>query len=502
LWTNRYNGPGNGWDLANAIAVDADGDIYVTGVSWGSSSNADYATIKYSSAGMPLWTNRYNGPEDSGDAATSIAVDTTGGVVVTGYSAGGVDSWPDFATINYSSAGLPLWTNRYNGPGNAYDQPNAVAVGAPGNAYVTGRSASNNSDPYNYDYATIAYSSAGGPLWTNHYNGPGDRDDEARGAAADANGNVYVTGYSWGGASFNDYATIGYSSAGTELWVNRYNGEENMDDQAQAVAVDASGNVAVTGWSWGGSHDYLTIKYSSAGVPLWTNRYDGLADLDIATAIALDASGNVYVTGYSIGTVEPDSDYATIKYSSAGVPLWTNRYNGPGERDDSASAVAVDAKGNVYVTGSSQGSGGVYDYATIAYSSVGVSLWTNRYNGPGDGEDRAVALAVDATGNVYVTGYSVGIGSSYDFATIKYAAAVLTPPVITTTVLAGTNLVFGGTGGTVGSTYYVLASSDMAAAVTNWSRVATNIFAADGSFSVTNTVNPAKGTQFFRLEVP
>src|SRR6185295_5092027 len=99
-----------------------------------------------------------------------------------------------------------------------------------------------------------------------------------------------------------------------------------------------------------------------------------------------------------------------------------NRYNGPGNSSDSsdyAKAVAVDASGNVFVTGSSVGSAGNDDYATIAYSGAGVPLWTNRYDGPGNYSDIANAVAVDASGNVFVTGSSVGSG--YDYATIAYS---------------------------------------------------------------------------------
>jgi hypothetical protein len=102
------------------------------------------------------------------------------------------------------------------------------------------------------------------------------------------------------------------------------------------------------------------------------------------------------------------------------MPLWTNRYNGPGNSSDMAYAVAVDSSNNVIVTGYSYGNGTDQDYTAIKYSSAGVPLWTNRYNGPGDSSDVASALAVDGSNNVIVTGYSMGSGSDYDFATIKY----------------------------------------------------------------------------------
>ncbi len=250
--------------------------------------------------------------------------------------------------------------------------------------------------------------SGGVPLWTNRYHGPENGQEIAVGVAVDSIGNVVVTGTSvW--SRWHDYATIKYSNAGVPLWTNRYDGPDGPtgSDYASAVAVDGSDNVIVTGSSQGGgSLDYATIKYSSAGVALWTNRYGasglGIGD-DIATALAVDSSGNVFVTGNS--TERSWFGYATIAYSSAGVPLWTNRYNEPGAYGESfAYAVAVDGSGNVFVTGSGSSDANSNPcYATIKYSGDGEPLWTNRFRGPLN-DDVSTALAVDRDGNVFVTG--------------------------------------------------------------------------------------------------
>ena len=190
-----------------------------------------------------------------------------------------------------------------------------------------------------------------------------------------------------------------------EEWVARYDGPLGRG-RAIALAVDTEGNVYVTGSSTGSgtAEDYATVKYSSEGEELWVARYDGPGgDDDYALALALDSDGNIYVTGSSEGS-DLCSDYATVKYSPAGEELWVARYDGPGDGNDWGYALALDSDGNIYVTGSSGGLDTGEDYATVKYSSEGEELWVARYDRPGGGSAVANALAVDSEGNVYVTG--------------------------------------------------------------------------------------------------
>ena len=366
------------------------------------------------------WVARYKGPGNDFDAGEAIAVDGSGNVYVTGRSAD-----PDFsthyATVKYNSVGQQQWVARYHGSGNYHDAPTAIAIDNSGNVYVTGYSFGSDTD---YDYATIKYSSTGQELWVGRYNGPNNGDDGAEGIAVDGSGNVYVTGVSRGANGFSDYVTIKYNSAGQELWVDRYYSRPgNYSDEAYAIAIDGSGNAYVTGASLfynAASYDYGIIKYDSAGQRQWVARYNGTGNRDdYAVAIEVDNSGNVYVTGSS-WTSESDYDYATIKYNAAGQQEWVARYNGPGNGSDYPRTVAIDNSGNVYVTGESTGLDTGFDYATVKYNFMGREQWVVRYDGRASLDDESDAIAVDDAGNVYVTGGSPGLGTDYDYATIKY----------------------------------------------------------------------------------
>jgi hypothetical protein len=497
-WVQRHSEAGSLENLPRAIAVDSSGNAIVTGSS--TDTNAfdlkHWVTIAYSSSGAPMWTNRYHGPDFYDDQPNAVAVDAAGNAFVTGVSFGG-GSGQDYVTIKYSSAGVALWTNRYNGPGNGNDGANAVVVDGSGNVIVAGLSVGTIGLSSYFDYATIKYSGAGVPLWTNRYNGPANNEDQATDVAVAGSGNVFVTGYSFASDGRSDYLTIAYSSAGVPLWTNRYNGPVNdSDDYARAVAVDGNGNVFVTGDSWNGSvQEYATIAYSGAGAPLWTNRYHtpGSGN-NFARAIAADSNGNVFVTGKAGG-------FATIKYSNAGMPLWTNRYNGPSgfSFDDTARAIAVDGGGNLIVTGDSYRDFVTRDIATIAYSNAGIPLWTNRYNGPANGDDVPLtkqSLALGPGGSVYVTAASDGDNSDetvFDFATVKYV--ISGPSLFITRSNASVILSW-----PVSALNFQLQENTDLSLSNGWSIVAAARSTNNGFISV--TLPGGDGRRFFRLGSP
>ncbi len=415
LW-QRSTGLGTG-ETGKDVVVDAANNVYVACGDDGGGSAQDYIAIKYNSSGVTQWFQTYTGLGFRDDPKY-IRVDGSGNVYISG------DSWRstnpgarDFTTVKYNASGVQQWIARNNVPESGSATASGLGIDGASYIYVAGTVACGDVTLMKY------HPSSNNPLWTSFSNHDGF--SSATGSTTDRFKNTYVIGILWNGTTGNDFVTVKYDSNGTTLWQATYDGPAGLTDNAAAIAIDTLGNVYVTGASEGNGtgYDYATIKYNSAGVQQWVSRYNGPAfGHDRATAIALDGQLNVAVTGYSpvaAGTL----DYATVKYDAGGQLLWIARYNGSSNGNDSPTSIAIDQAGNVYVTGTSDSTGVLYDYATIKYNPAGVSQWIARYNGPANDGEVANAITVDQTSNVYVTGWSVGVGTGNDFATIKYNAA-------------------------------------------------------------------------------
>lgn len=407
----------------NSITVDATGNVYVTGYG-GSGTAIDFVTIKYTASGDTVWVRTYTflGEASSDDKAVALAVDGSGNVYVTGFSLRSVSPAVryDYATVKYNSSGVQQWVRRYSGVGGD-NQPTALALDASGNVYVTGYSA-DTTDITGDDYATVKYDSAGNSLWAVRYhNGISGGDDRASAIGVSSTGIVYVTGSGAIASSFkSEYVTIRYNrSTGDTVWTRHYKQSTSDEAVAYDLAVDASGSAYVTGSSLKVLNDYdaATVKYDSLGNQAWASRYDNSSG-DEGFTLAVDGSGNVYVAGWTLDSLT-SYDYLTVKYNSAGTFQWANRYAGPGTLSDAVAQLVLDGSGNVNVTGTNNS-----HFATLQYNSSGVQQWVQTYIGPGATFDAALSMAISSSGQVYVTGGSAA-GNGSIFTTVKYEQATI-----------------------------------------------------------------------------
>jgi hypothetical protein len=151
----------------------------------------------------------------------------------------------------------------------------------------------------------------------------------------------------------------------------------------------------------------------------WIKTINGNANGDDkALCITTDKSGNVYQAGF-ITRITTGIDICVAKYNSSGVQQWINYYAGPQIGEDKAFGIVVDNYNNVFITGYSEGLGSCSDITVIKYNSSGIQQWVYRYNAPGNSEDKAFGIVADNAGNVFVTGYITQQGSGTDIYTFK-----------------------------------------------------------------------------------
>lgn len=432
LWSVAFNGSVSGVDSGYAIAIDASDNLIVTGYTNDVGEGANIRTIKYNGTnGATLWNLSATGKAIGLDVGFAVNVDTSGNVLVSGRSAEPVVG-SQIRTVKYNGAsGSVMWNTLQSALGAATIAPGTLAYkplkfDTNGDVIATGRSVEGASG---FNMRTAKFNgTTGAPIWNVTYNGTEQSAavaaDAGNAVAVDASGDVFVTGISSETGILTNMRTIKYSGAnGAELWNIVYANASNLAGRGNAIAVDTSGNVFVAGGTTElfGQENMRTIKYNGAnGSVLWNAVFTGTsAGPNAANAIIVDGIGNVIITGQSNDSV--NNNMHTIKYNGAtGAVLWSANFVGSGQ-SAAGYAIATDASNNVFVTGSSSDTAGGTNFRTIKYNSTtGAAMWNASYNGSANGFDASLAIAIDAGGNAIVTGRSTDAPGNINIRTIKY----------------------------------------------------------------------------------
>jgi len=409
-------------DDAGAVTSHTAGVTDITATSSSDPTMSDTITLTVDAPGVLRWTRQFGTSEE--DFATGVATDADGNVYAVGATFGDLEGanagFGDAFVRSYRGDGTLRWTRQFGTTSDG--RAEGVATDASGNVYVVG-----------YTFLALEGESAGGVdafvrsfdrdgtvRWTRQFGT--NATDEALGVATDASGNVYVVGRTLGAlvgdsAGSADAFVRSYASDGTLRWTRQFG--TSSSDVATGVATDASGNVYAVGSTGGalegdsaGGFDAFVRSFDGDGTVRWTRQF-GTSGGDSASGVASDASGNVYVAGRTGGALEgPNAgffDAFVRSFDGDGTVRWTRQFGT--SSDDDASGVETDASGNVYVAGwtggALEGNNPISTDAFVrSFDGDGTVRWTRQFGT--SGSDRAAGVATDVSGGVFVAGRTFG----------------------------------------------------------------------------------------------
>lgn len=354
-----------------------------------------HAFVLFSSATL-------NGPDNGPDGATAVTTDSSGNIWVTGY----VDAGAELLNVwigKYDPSLILLSSTTFNGSGNGMDMGNDITIDSSGNVWVTGKV---NETIGGTNIWIAKYSPSLVLLSSTTFDGPANEDEESYAITIDPNSDVWVTGF------------IAKDIFDGDLWIGKYssslvlqasttiNGSDDALDSGRAITVDAAGYIWLTGFvrEIDEFRNIWIAKYDSSMVLISSITIDGSSSgFDMGEGITTDEENNVWVTGF-INETPGSQNIWIAKYNSSQLLLASTTFDGSANSSDQGNGIAIDAYGNVGVTGivfEIMGSMniwlGKYDSSLILQSSITV-------NGSANDMDIGIDIMFDGTGNVYVTG--------------------------------------------------------------------------------------------------
>jgi len=407
--------------------TNSTGESYVAGSTLNTNGTHSMILTKYNSKGTQAWSTQFTVDVAGQVFVGGIALDASGNIIVTGSAYNGTSNNYDIFVVKYNNAGSKLWHQLRNGTANSYDFGTAVVCASNGDIFVTGGIMQST---FNMNAVILGYNSSGTTKWVNTFDGSSLID--AGGTIFLQGTNVIVTGFAQTSVSTWEYFACRFNqSDGSLLGSSVTNQGGTSIERANAATLDAAGNIYITGAMGTTSHgsDVKTVKLDPQLNILWTASWNSATNKDdVGRGIAVDASGNVYVTGF---TTNSDKNGLLLKYTSSGTLSFAQTYNSS-EGDDEFAGLALTSNGDVF-TGGYITRKGNKDFFTALYGN-GTLLWSEAYNGIYNQDDEIQYVTTDNTNNFIVSGPSIGNGLGVDSGTsskvltIQYNSHTLIQP--------------------------------------------------------------------------
>ncbi|MBI3133652.1 MAG: S8 family peptidase [Bacteroidetes bacterium] len=416
IYANREwveTGPVVGTGYYHTSTIVVAGKLYVTGNVLNGGGNTDIYTLKLDSNGDTLWSATYAGSASENDYGIELKYSSDGYIYVVG-TAKNTSTGYDYCLLKYdASTGSQIWARNWNGAGNGDDIPANLIIDGTSAIYVTGGSEASNGFS---NYGTILVSNSNVLVWSSYY----DYNSLHDGATSLSFSSSYLLVSGGSAAAVNDWdiATIRYNkTTGAVISSNRTGITGATMVEANAMATDSLNGIYITGYATvSGNKNIQTIKLDSALSLKWIADYEENLE-DVANDIGIDASGNVYITGY---TEETTGKYKgiTIKYATNGDTLWTELLGNTVTEDGiKFRKMAVEPSGDVYLTGS-QGRDNLNSFAFAKYNAEGTMKILKSYQAD-TLDDDGFDIQVDGN-DVYITGFTETV-SGTRMTSIKYS---------------------------------------------------------------------------------
>lgn len=434
-WIRHYDSGERFSDAVEFMALGADGSLTVTGASDSEDVTDDIATIRYDADGNVLWTARYNGPSDGADPVSGVAVDAAGNAYVLGQTWGGYNhqgggEW-DYVLIKYDAAGVQRWVRQYDGPLHYSDTPKGIVVDADGNAYVCGY-AYKERDVYDRlvtHFHVARFDTLGALAWEIFYDLSPHQGSGAEDIRFAPDGNLVITGIAEAppqNSANDDVITMKATPDGQILWVRQWDsgGFNNGLDRPLRVRTDRDGNVYALAQFMSDDLDRhldgILIRYAPDGALDWAVN-TGLDNPDALFEMVDDEFGNVYLAGGWDNRT--DLDGMVLSLDAGGNERWRVFYDGAGGFDyQFANTVMLGPDGNLYVGLDYQWPDAAgYDFTISVLDPQGAALDLWRYD-TGSNSDTfpwVDGYLMDPQGNIYVGGYSWFDLTRADFTVLK-----------------------------------------------------------------------------------